>query len=82
MQLEGDDTCPATKPCWGAAVPKFPHNEAKQGSAASISSTPCWRGPRMPLPHSPGYEPPFWELPVHSILQIADAGLDVEKNGC
>lgn len=48
----------------------------------SISPTPCCRGPRRPLPHSPGYEPPFWELLVHSILQIAEAGLAVEKNGC
>lgn len=47
----------------------------------STSSMSCWRGPRRPLPHSYGYEPPFLELPVHSIFQRADAGLALEKNG-
>lgn len=81
MQLKGDDIRPATKLCWVPAMLKYPSNEPMQGSAALHLIHILLRGPRRPLPHSYGYEPPFLELPVHSIFQTADAGLALEKMG-
>lgn len=58
---------------------RYPCKELTQGSAALHLIHALLEGSQEALPHSPGYEPPFWELPVHSILQIADVGLAVEK---